>query len=171
MNNPDSTIVHFDLDSFFVSVERLLNPGLIGKPVIVGGLSDRGVVASCSYEARKFGVHSAMPVKMALNLCREAIVVRGNMDLYTEKSKIVTRIIADQAPLYEKASIDEHYLIQVASYTMSLLRVKAKINITSLIRNPLKVTACIVLRNRAFISLKDVSIPFLICSLRKVTQG
>lgn len=110
MNNPDSTIVHFDLDSFFVSVERLLNPGLIGKPVIVGGLSDRGVVASCSYEARKFGVHSAMPVKIALNLCREAIVVRGNMDLYTEKSKIVTRIIADQAPLYEKASIDEHYL-------------------------------------------------------------
>jgi DNA polymerase-4 len=110
MVNQNSTIVHFDLDSFFVSVERLLNPGLIGKPVIVGGLSERGVVASCSYEARKFGVHSAMPVKMALNLCREAIVVRGNMDLYTEKSKLVTEIIADQAPLYEKASIDEHYL-------------------------------------------------------------
>lgn len=104
------TIVHFDLDTFFVSVERLLNSSLAGRPVIVGGTSDRGVVAGCSYEARSFGVHSAMPMKMALNLCRDAIVIRGDMDRYTKYSRMVTDIIAEQAPVYEKASIDEHYL-------------------------------------------------------------
>ena len=110
MNFQNSTIVHLDLDTFFVSVERLINSGLIGKPVIIGGLSDRGVVASCSYEARRFGVHSAMPVRMALNLCRDAIVIRGDMDQYTKYSRLVTDVIADCAPVYEKASIDEHYI-------------------------------------------------------------
>jgi DNA polymerase-4 len=99
-----------DMDTFFVSVERLINSGLRGKPVIIGSLSDRGVVASCSYEARMFGVHSAMPMKMALNLCRDAIVIRGDMDLYSKYSALVTEVIAGRAPLYEKASIDEHYL-------------------------------------------------------------
>lgn len=103
-------IVHLDLDTFFVSVERLLNSNLIGKPVIIGGTSDRGVVASCSYEARQFGVHSAMPMKMARILCDHAIVVRGDMDQYSKYSKMVTEVIAEQAPVYEKASIDEHYL-------------------------------------------------------------
>jgi DNA polymerase IV len=103
-------IVHLDLDTFFVSVERLLNSNLIGKPVIIGGTSDRGVVASCSYEARQFGVHSAMPMKMARILCDHAIVVRGDMDQYSKYSKMVTEIISEQAPVYEKASIDEHYL-------------------------------------------------------------
>jgi DNA polymerase-4 len=99
-----------DLDTFFVSVERLQNTGLIGKPVIIGGLSDRGVVASCSYEARKYGVHSAMPMRMALNLCRDAAVIRGDMDTYSKYSRLVTDVIASKAPVYEKASIDEHYL-------------------------------------------------------------
>lgn len=110
MYKQGNTIVHFDLDSFFVSVERLINSDLKGKPVIVGGLSDRGVVASCSYEARKFGVHSAMPMRMALNLCKDAIVIRGNMDEYSKRSNVVTEIIAESAPLFEKASIDEHYI-------------------------------------------------------------
>lgn len=110
MNIQDRTIVHMDLDTFFVSVERLQNSELIGRPVIIGGLSDRGVVASCSYEARKFGVHSAMPMRMALNLCGDAAVIRGDMDLYSKYSKLVTDVIADKAPVYEKASIDEHYL-------------------------------------------------------------
>lgn len=110
MNFQDRTIVHMDLDTFFVSVERLQNSGLVGRPVIIGGLSDRGVVASCSYEARKYGVHSAMPMKMALNLCRDAAVIRGDMDLYSKYSKLVTDVIAEKAPVYEKASIDEHYL-------------------------------------------------------------
>ncbi|MEI8005580.1 MAG: DNA polymerase IV [Bacteroidota bacterium] len=103
-------IVHLDLDTFFVSVERLVNPALAGKPVIIGGTSDRGVVASCSYEARKFGVHSAMPMKMARTLCRDAMVVRGDMELYSKYSHDVTDIIAEKAPMYEKASIDEHYI-------------------------------------------------------------
>jgi len=109
-NNPNRNIAHFDLDSFFVSVERLLNSRLEGKPVIIGGTSDRGVVSSCSYEARQFGVSSAMPMKLARTLCSEAIIIRGDMDQYSKYSKIVTEIISERAPLCEKASIDEHYL-------------------------------------------------------------
>ena len=110
MNIQSRTIAHFDLDTFFVSVERLINSQLIGKPVIVGGLSDRGVVAGCSYEARKYGVHSAMPMRMALRLCGDAIVIRGDSDQYSKYSRLVTDVIADKAPLYEKTSIDEHYV-------------------------------------------------------------
>ncbi len=106
----ERSVVHMDLDTFFVSVERLLNSGLAGKPVIIGGMSDRGVVSSCSYEARKYGVHSAMPMKMARQLCSEAVVIRGDMDAYSKHSRMVTDIIAESAPVYEKASIDEHYL-------------------------------------------------------------
>jgi len=109
-NTQDRTIVHFDLDSFFVSVERLNNSKLNGLPVIIGGTSDRGVVSSCSYEARSFGIHSAMPMRMAQRLCSDAVVIRGDMDAYSKYSRIVTDIIAEQAPIYEKASIDEHYL-------------------------------------------------------------
>src|SRR5690554_4467948 len=106
----ERTIVHCDLDAFFVSVERLLNSELVGKPVLIGGNSDRSVVASCSYEARKFGVHSAMPMRLARQLCPEAILVRGDHDLYSKYSNIVTEIIEEQIPVVEKASIDEHYL-------------------------------------------------------------
>lgn len=103
-------IVHLDLDTFFVSCQRLIDSSLENKPVIVGGTSDRGVVASCSYEARYYGVHSAMPMKHALRICPQAIVVKGDMDLYTRKSAEVTQIIAEEAPVYEKASIDEFYM-------------------------------------------------------------
>lgn len=106
----DRNIVHLDLDTFFVSVERLRDSSLKGKPVIIGGPSDRGVVASCSYEARQYGVHSAMPMKLARNLCNDAIIIRGDMELYSKCSRTVTDIIAEKAPLYEKASIDEHYI-------------------------------------------------------------
>jgi len=110
MKTTNRNIVHFDLDTFFVSVERLQNPILVGKPVIIGGMSDRGVVASCSYEARRFGVSSAMPMKMARMLCRDATFIRGDMESYSRYSHLVTDIIAERAPLYEKASIDEHYI-------------------------------------------------------------
>lgn len=102
-------IAHFDLDSFFVSVEVLNDPSLKGKPVIVGG-KERGVVAACSYEARKFGIHSAMPSKKAQQLCPEAIFVKGQYSEYSRYSRWVTQIIADKAPLFEKASVDEFYL-------------------------------------------------------------
>ena len=103
-------ILHLDLDTFFVSVERLQNSSLYGKPVIVGGTSDRGVVASCSYEARQFGVHSAMPIRLAKQLCPQAIMVKGDYDAYSKYSQMVTEILSEKAPVIEKASIDEHYL-------------------------------------------------------------
>ena len=106
----DRAILHMDLDSFFVSVECLKNSTFKGKPLIIGGKSNRGVVASCSYEARHFGVHSAMPMKMALRLCPQAIVLKGDMDSYSKYSRLVTDVIAEDAPVYEKASIDEFYL-------------------------------------------------------------
>lgn len=106
----ERTIVHCDLDTFFVSVERLLNSSLVGKPVLIGGSSDRGVVASCSYEARRFGVHSAMPMRLARQLCPEAVLVRGDHDQYSKYSNLVTEIIEGRVPVVEKASIDEHYL-------------------------------------------------------------
>ena len=103
-------IVHIDLDSFFVSVERLKDKALENKPVLIGGSSQRGVVASCSYEARKFGVHSAMPMKKALQLCPRAIVIGGNYSSYSKASAMVTQIIKDRVPLFEKTSIDEFYI-------------------------------------------------------------
>lgn len=103
-------IAHFDLDSFFVSVERLKDSSLIGKPVIVGGSADRGVVAACSYETRAFGVHSAMPVKQARKLCPQAISVRGDFESYSYYSRLVTSIIRERVPVLEKASIDEFYM-------------------------------------------------------------
>lgn len=110
MESLQRDIVHLDLDTFFVSVERLLNSSLQGKPVIIGGSSGRGVVASCSYETRRYGVRSAMPMKMALQLCPDAVVIRGDMEAYSKHSRLVTQIIAEKAPVYEKASIDEHYI-------------------------------------------------------------
>ncbi|TWO34715.1 DNA polymerase IV [Seonamhaeicola sediminis] len=108
--NHERSIVHMDLDTFFVSCERLLDSKLIGKPVLIGGTSDRGVVASCSYEARRFGIHSAMPMRMAKQLCPEAITLRGNSGIYTKFSNMVTEVIKESVPLYEKASVDEFYI-------------------------------------------------------------
>ena len=102
-------IAHFDLDSFFVSVEIINNPSLKGKPVLVGGY-ERGVVAACSYEARKFGIQSAMPMKKALQLCPQAIVTSASSGQYSKYSRWVTEIISSKAPLFEKASIDEFYI-------------------------------------------------------------
>jgi len=104
------SIVHMDLDSFFVSVERLRDSKLLGKPVIVGGMSDRGVVAACSYETRVFGVRSAMPMRMARKLCPDAIILRGDFEAYSSYSDNVTQLITERAPVVEKASIDEFYL-------------------------------------------------------------
>lgn len=109
VDNIKHHIAHFDLDSFFVSVEIKNNPSLKGKPVAVGGY-ERGVVAACSYEARKFGIHSAMPMKKALQLCPHLIVTNASRDQYSKFSRWVTDIIASKVPLFEKASIDEFYI-------------------------------------------------------------
>ena len=106
----ERNIIHFDLDAFFVAVEIKKESRLKGLPLIVGGQSRRGVVAACSYEARKFGVHSAMPMYLALQLCPDAKVISGDMEAYSQNSHLVTEIIADQSPLFEKASIDEFYI-------------------------------------------------------------
>lgn len=110
MQQPQRYIAHFDLDSFFYSVEELNNPSLKGKPVIVGGSRERGVVTTCSYEARKYGVRSAMPMKQALQLCPHAILLKGTYGEYGRYSKWVTNIIAAKAPLFQKASVDEFYI-------------------------------------------------------------
>ncbi len=104
------SIVHMDLDTFFVSCERKLDSRLEGKPILIGGTSDRGVVASCSYEARRFGIHSAMPMKMAKERCPEAIVIKGNSQIYSDQSRMVTDIIREAVPVFEKTSIDEFYM-------------------------------------------------------------
>ena len=121
-------IAHFDLDAFFVSVEVLKNPALKGKPIIVGGDGKRGIVAACSYEARKFGIQSAMPAMTAKRLCPEAIFIKGSYHDYSAYSRVITGIIADSVPHFEKASIDEFYcdltgmdrFFGVSSYTKEL---------------------------------------------------
>lgn len=106
----ERNIIHLDLDAFFVAVERKRDRRLNGRPLIIGGSSRRGVVAACSYETRRFGVHSAMPMYLALQLCPDATVISGDVEAYSKESHDVTEIIAEDAPLFEKSSIDEFYI-------------------------------------------------------------
>ena len=105
----EKNILHLDLDTFFVSCERLIDSRLQKKPLLVGGTGDRGVVAACSYETRRFGVHSGMAMKIAKRLCPEAITIRGDTGTYSRYSDLVTEIIKEKVPIFEKASIDEFY--------------------------------------------------------------
>lgn len=103
------TVLHLDLDTFYVSVERKIDSRLQNRPLLVGGTSDRGVVAACSYETRAFGVHSGMSMKLARQLCPEATIIRGDASTYSKYSNDVTDIIRADVPLFEKSSIDEFY--------------------------------------------------------------
>lgn len=105
----EKNILHLDLDTFFVSCERLIDSRLQNRPLLVGGTGDRGVVAACSYETRRFGVHSGMSMKVARSLCPEAVVIRGDASIYTKYSHLVTEIIKEKVPVFEKASVDEFY--------------------------------------------------------------
>ncbi|APY10479.1 DNA polymerase-4 [Sinomicrobium oceani] len=105
----ENKILHLDLDTFFVSCERRLDSSLQKRPLLVGGTGDRGVVSACSYETRKFGIRSGMAMKLARQLCPEAVVIRGNAGTYTKFSQEVTEIIKEQVPIFEKASVDEFY--------------------------------------------------------------
>ena len=106
----ERNIIHLDLDAFFVAVECKRDARLKGRPLIIGGSSRRGVVAACSYETRQFGVHSAMPMYLALQLCPDAKVISGDMEAYSQASHEVTEIISENAPSFEKSSIDEFYI-------------------------------------------------------------
>ena len=111
MSSGPKTIFHVDMDAFFVSVEELFDPSLKGKPVVVGGqANERGVVAACSYAARKFGIHSAMPLRTAAKLCPQAIFVDGHPSRYRELSERVHEVLNSFTPQVEMASIDEAYL-------------------------------------------------------------
>ena len=103
-------ILHADMDAFFASVEQRDHPELRGKPVMVGGSSDRGVVAAASYEARRFGVHSAMPTVTARRLCPDGIFVRGNMGSYARESRRIFEIFRRYSPLVQGLSLDEAFL-------------------------------------------------------------
>ena len=103
-------VAHFDLDTFFVAVERTLNPDLIGKPVLVGGRDGRGVVAAASYESRVFGCHSAQPMSQALRLCPQAIVVPPDGAEYSRVSKLFHELLRDASPIVESVGIDEAYV-------------------------------------------------------------
>lgn len=102
--------MHLDIDSFFVSCERLGNSALNNQPLIIGGSRDRGIVASCSREARLYNVRVGMPIALAQRLCPEAKIIKGDMELYTKKSLEITEIIKEKAPIMEKSSIDEFYI-------------------------------------------------------------
>ncbi|MEM7375190.1 MAG: DNA polymerase IV [Bacteroidota bacterium] len=104
------SVLHLDLDTFFVSVERRKDARLQGLPLIIGGTGDRAVVSACSYEARVFGIRSAMPMRIAKRLCPHGFYLSGDVDAYLEQSRIITEIVREKAPLYEKASIDEFYV-------------------------------------------------------------
>jgi DNA polymerase-4 len=106
----DRHIAHFDMDQFFVSIERKRNTTLHGKPILIGGSNDRGIVAACSDEARKFGIHAAMPMRIAQRLCKHAIIVKADYEEYSKHSKLITDIIKDAVPLVERSAIDEFYV-------------------------------------------------------------
>lgn len=108
--NEKRAVVHMDLDTFFVSVERLRDSRLDGRALMIGGTGGRGVVASCSYESRKYGVRSGMPMKLARRLCPGATIISGDYELYSRYSDMVTEVVREESPVFEKASIDEFYV-------------------------------------------------------------
>ena len=106
----DRAIAHIDMDAFYASVEILDHPELAGLPVVVGGETDRGVVAAASYEARKYGIRSAMPIFRAKRLCADLVIRRGRMSRYVELSREVMRILHSYSPVVQQISIDEAYI-------------------------------------------------------------
>jgi len=139
----EHTIFHVDLDAFFVAVERVLDPSLIGKPIVVGGSGNRGVVACASYEARKFGVHSAMPGVIAKRLCPQAIFVSGKHDVYGKYSKQFMSILREHSPIVQPVSVDEAYIDMTGTHAIFGPPVDAAERIRSMVNAELQITASI----------------------------
>ncbi len=139
----EHTIFHVDLDAFFVAVERVLDPSLIGKPVVVGGSGNRGVVACASYEARKFGVHSAMPGAIAKRLCPQAIFIRGKHDVYGSYSKRFMAILREHSPIVQPVSVDEAYIDMTGTERLFGRPLDAAERIRSIVNTDLQITASI----------------------------
>ncbi|MCH8103466.1 MAG: hypothetical protein IIB28_09985, partial [Chloroflexi bacterium] len=135
------TIFHVDLDAFFAAVERVVNPDLIGKPLIVGGIGNRGVVSCASYEARKFGVHSAMPITIARRLCPQGVFVPASHSLYGSFSKRFMAILHDHSPLVQPVSVDEAYIDMTGTEKLFGPPRNAAENIRSRVHGDLKVTS------------------------------
>lgn len=150
MANP--LFFHVDLDAFFASVEILDNPKLKGKPLIIGHPGPRSVVSTCSYEARKYGVHSAMPMVTALKLCPKAIVIRGNMKRYSEMSHKVMSILSSYAPEMIQASIDEAYLDMTGCEKIYGEAVSSAKNLKERIKSQTGLTASIGVGSSKFIA-------------------
>lgn len=110
MQGSERHIAHIDLDNFFVSVERLRDSRLKGKPILIGGSNDRGIVAACSEEARQFGIHTAMPMRVAQRLCKYATIIKADFEAYSKFSHVVTEVLKTEVPLLEKSNIDEFYI-------------------------------------------------------------
>lgn len=110
MPGSERHIAHIDMDNFFVSIEQLRNSALKGKPVLIGGSNDRGIVAACSEEARQFGIHTAMPMRVAQRLCKYATIIKADFEAYSKFSHVVTEILKSEVPLLEKSNVDEYYI-------------------------------------------------------------
>jgi DNA polymerase-4 len=110
MPGSERHIAHIGIDNFFVSVERLRDATLKGKPILIGGSNDRGIVAACSEEARNFGIHTAMPVRVAQRLCKYATIIKADFEAYSKFSNVVTEVLKSEVPLMEKSGIDEFYI-------------------------------------------------------------
>jgi DNA polymerase-4 len=110
MLTSDRHIAHLDMDNFYISIEQLKNSKLVGKPLLIGGSNDRGVVAACSEEARRFGIYKGMQMRVALRLCKYAAVLQTDFEKYSTYSKLITEIIKSKSPLVEKSAIDEFFI-------------------------------------------------------------
>jgi DNA polymerase IV len=148
----DPCYFHVDMDAFYASVEQADNPDLIGKPVIVGGTSGRGVVSACSYEARKFGIHSAMPIFQARKLCPDGCYLPVRMSRYLDMSRFIMDILKQHAPVIQQISVDEAFLDMTGTELLMGPPESSAGTIKSAIRNQTQLTISIGIGTSKFVA-------------------